>query len=318
VTQTVRGKQKVFEVADTLARSMGLRRYDYHKEPVWTIPRQLAERLFLDFGHGSRKKRLPGWCLRLSSRQALLLWSHACLGDGTYAPDGDVYYTVNPGLAADLQAMLVSAGELCSVRGPYYYPDYSPNSFGDAETYQLYRPFVRDPFRCVDFKSRTLRQGAERLGNRGYALKEEFVTDRRVVCFEVPSGTLVTRSGGCVAIQGNSKFAYHIVRLLNEAEQILLEGDLDLMRNREQLKSIRRGEWTEKQILDYFEQKRVDLEGIRAKSTLPPAPDWAALRGLLLRCLEMHYGSLEGCVVVPGRAEALLRQVREMIEEAGF
>src|SRR5437868_10325985 len=103
------------------------------------------------------------------------------------------------------------------------------------------------------------------------------------------------------------KFAYHVVRLLNEAEQILLEGDLDLQRNREQLKSIRRGEWTEQQILDYFEKKRVDLEGVRARSTLPPGPDLAALRDLLLRCLEMHYGSLDHCIAVPGRAEGLLR-----------
>ena len=114
------------------------------------------------------------------------------------------------------------------------------------------------------------------------------------------------------------KFAYHVVRLLNEAEQILLEGDLDLQRNREQLKAIRRGEWTEKQILDYFEQKRVDLEGIRAKSCLPPGPNVPALRDLLLKCLEMHYGSLDRCVVVPGKAEALLRQIRETIEGAGF
>jgi hypothetical protein len=114
------------------------------------------------------------------------------------------------------------------------------------------------------------------------------------------------------------KFAYHVVRLLNEAEQILLEGDLDLLRNREQLKSIRRGEWTEKQILDYFEQKRVDLEGVRAKSSLPPAPDQDAIRDLLLKCLEAHYGSLDKCVVVPGRAEGLLRQIQEMIEVNGF
>ncbi|MBI1913954.1 MAG: nucleotidyltransferase, partial [Planctomycetes bacterium] len=44
----------------------------------------------------------------------------------------------------------------------------------------------------------------------------------------------------------------------------------------------------------------------------------AALRDLLLRCLEAHYGSLQGCIVVPGRAEGLLRQVREMIEGAGY
>ena len=71
-------------------------------------------------------------------------------------------------------------------------------------------------------------------------------------------------------------------------------------------------------MLDYFEQKRVDLEGVRARSALPPVPDMAAIRDLLLRCLEMHYGSLDRCVVVPGRAEALLRQIRESIEAAGF
>ncbi len=114
------------------------------------------------------------------------------------------------------------------------------------------------------------------------------------------------------------KFAYHTVRLLNEAEQLLLEGDLDLQGNREMLKSIRRGEWTMEQVLDYFEKKRIDLETARTKSPLPAGPDESAIRDLLLRCLEMHYGSLEGCVRVPGRAEDLLRQIREQIEAAGF
>jgi predicted nucleotidyltransferase len=116
----------------------------------------------------------------------------------------------------------------------------------------------------------------------------------------------------------DTKFAYHTVRLLNEAEQLLLEGDLDLQRNREQLKSIRRGEWTMQQILDYFELKRVALEEARTRSALPPGPDEEAIRGLLLRCLEAHYGSLDGCIVVPGRAEALLREIREKIEQAGY
>jgi hypothetical protein len=114
------------------------------------------------------------------------------------------------------------------------------------------------------------------------------------------------------------KFAYHVVRLLNEAEMLLLEGDLDLQRNREQLKSIRRGEWTQEQILDYFEKKRVLLEEARARSPLPAAPDENAIRDLLLKCLEAHYGSLDKAVVVPGRAEGLLRQIRELIEGGGF
>ena len=39
---------------------------------------------------------------------------------------------------------------------------------------------------------------------------------------------------------------------------------------------------------------------------------------LLLRCLEAHYGSLEICIAVPGKAEDLLRQIREMIETCGY
>lgn len=116
----------------------------------------------------------------------------------------------------------------------------------------------------------------------------------------------------------DTKFAYHTVRLLNEAEQLLLEGDLDLQRNREMLKSIRRGEWTLEQVLEYFEKKRIDLETAKTKSTLPPVADESAIRDLLLRALEMHYGSLDGCIRVPGRAEDLLRQIREQIEHAGY
>jgi hypothetical protein len=37
-----------------------------------------------------------------------------------------------------------------------------------------------------------------------------------------------------------------------------------------------------------------------------------------LRCLEAHYGSLDGCIRVPGRAEELLRDIRLRIEQAGF
>jgi len=86
------------------------------------------------------------------------------------------------------------------------------------------------------------------------------------------------------------KFAYHIVRLLNEVEQILVEGDLDLQRNREQLKDIRRGEWTIEQVERYFEEKERALEATYAASSLPHSPDEDAIKRLLMNCLEEHYG----------------------------
>ena len=111
------------------------------------------------------------------------------------------------------------------------------------------------------------------------------------------------------------KFAYHVVRLLNEVEQILAEGDLDLMRNREQLKSIRRGEWTEQQIRDYFAKKEAELETLYRDSKLPDGPDEPAIKQLLLHCLEEHYGSLEKCIVNPDAAAIALREVAAVLDK---
>lgn len=89
------------------------------------------------------------------------------------------------------------------------------------------------------------------------------------------------------------KFGYHTVRLLNEVEQILTEGDLDLERNREQLKAIRRGDWAREDIEKYFVSKEKDLETCYTNSKLPYSPNEADIKALLLKCLEYHYGSID-------------------------
>jgi predicted nucleotidyltransferase len=110
------------------------------------------------------------------------------------------------------------------------------------------------------------------------------------------------------------KFAYHVVRLLDEVEQILTLGDLDLQRSREQLKAIRRGEWTQQQIVDHFTAREKALEECYEKSTLPYYPDEDKIKALLLACLEEHYGSLDAAVVIPDRAEKALAEVREVLD----
>ncbi len=89
------------------------------------------------------------------------------------------------------------------------------------------------------------------------------------------------------------KFAYHVVRLVDECEQILAEQDLDLTRSREHLKAIRRGEWTMEQIEDYFNTKAITLESLYASSDLRYSPEEDDIRNLLFECIEMHYGSVE-------------------------
>lgn len=117
------------------------------------------------------------------------------------------------------------------------------------------------------------------------------------------------------------KFAYHILRNLNEIEQILTEGDLDLQRNREQLKAIRRGDWSLEQIEEYFDKKEIELETLynENKAGLPWGPKHEGLQDkvkqLLFQCLEEHYGSLSKCIVNPDAAVMALREVGDVLEK---
>jgi len=112
------------------------------------------------------------------------------------------------------------------------------------------------------------------------------------------------------------KFAYHLVRLMHEVEQILTTGDLDLRRNSEELKSIRRGEWTAEQIRAFFAQKEKTLEAVYDACTiLPYGPRQDEIKQLLLDCLETHYGSLKNCIVTEMTPILALREITGIIDK---
>lgn len=111
------------------------------------------------------------------------------------------------------------------------------------------------------------------------------------------------------------KFGSHVVRLLCEIEQILSEETLDLERNREQLKSIRRGEWALRDIEDYFTEKERLLESLYTSSKLPHKPRYDEIKQLLVNCLEEHYGSLSGCVEKPSQSKQLLIDLEDLLRK---
>ena len=113
----------------------------------------------------------------------------------------------------------------------------------------------------------------------------------------------------------DTKFGYNVVRLLNEIEQIMIEGDLDLERNREQLKSIRRGEWSLNRIKKYFEDKEKDLEQLYTNSKLRYKPDEQLIKKLLLNCLEMHFGSLNTVFPIEKNINQLISEIQEVIDK---
>jgi predicted nucleotidyltransferase len=113
------------------------------------------------------------------------------------------------------------------------------------------------------------------------------------------------------------KFAYNIVRLLEECQDILLYQDIDLRRNNEQLKAIRRGEVNEDDIIKWANDKVIQLEGMFANTKLPDKPPIEEIIALLHHCLEEHYGSLKGLVDDGNNwAKILLRNIDKLVTES--
>lgn len=110
------------------------------------------------------------------------------------------------------------------------------------------------------------------------------------------------------------KYGYHLVRLMLECEQILSEGDLDIERNREVLKSIRRGEWSLEKLKSWFADKEKFIDELYNKSTIPYGPDVKAVKSLLLECIEMHYGSIDNAVKLDVDVEQILDGMQALID----
>lgn len=94
----------------------------------------------------------------------------------------------------------------------------------------------------------------------------------------------------------DTKYAMHLFRLCLQCEDVLQTGDLDLQRHKEQLKAVRRGQYSEEEVCDWFSNKEKQLEELYKNSVLPYSLNEPAIKQILLECLEMHYGSLSDCV----------------------
>lgn len=110
------------------------------------------------------------------------------------------------------------------------------------------------------------------------------------------------------------KFAYHVVRLACECEQLLRDETMDLRLNKELYQAVRRGEWSIKEFVDWFIDQESRLEVLYQKTNLPERPETTAIKKLLLDCIETVYENLGQIVYIPRTdAEYILERIKHMI-----
>lgn len=114
------------------------------------------------------------------------------------------------------------------------------------------------------------------------------------------------------------KYGYHLLRLLDQCEQVLLHGDLDLRHAKEEMKAIRKGERSKEDLIHWFEEKEKYLEKLYHESKLQHSPDESKIKTLLLHVLESHYGSLEKCIENLDKYENAINDIREVLAKYGI
>lgn len=233
----------------------------------------IRNRLVQDCGH-TKSKRIPRWVFGLSKRLMERLFEGLVGGDGTVRDTSKrswIYYTTLKGLADDVQELAFHCGWETSLWGPY-----AGGRDGECPVYHVHVDQQASPTQTF-IRSKNI----ERLP----------VECQRIVCFTVPNGTLVTRKNGRVGIHGNSKHAYHLIRLLRMCREILTTGEVIVKRpDAEELLAIRNGAWTADEVIDWAEKEDKALEAVTKNSPLPKSPDRVALDELCRELVCEHLG----------------------------
>ena len=239
-------------------------------EMIWTIPdRELAQNIVFQCGDKSGNKRLPRWVMSLSRRMKEILLSALHAGDGTDSSrphDAQVYYTSSPQLADDVQELAFLCGYETAKWGKY--------KNDGSGMYHIHINKKAKRFRTL---------------TRGNVEKTD-VRNQRIVCFTVPNEILITRRNGKIGIQGNTKHACHLIRLLRMAHEILRDGEVIVRRpDAEELLAIRDGAFNYDQLVETAERMDAELEELYEKSTLPHSADKEAINNLFMNIVGDYW-----------------------------
>lgn len=215
ISQTNHGKQDFFDMMKDIrleypgfTGSYKREHRDDTIETVWDFGVDVSKKCYELVGHISTQKTIDKkFLFSLSKEQCKKLLYGMLLGDGSKDKDSPrwIYYTSSYELAKDTLLLAHLAGYEANLLGGsdgYYYPE-RISTYGNTPMYQV---SIRDKELAPSTVKVSLQQG------RGSSLVVNNEA-KRVVCFEVPSHTLVTMKDGKTAVQGNCKQLHHLWRL---------------------------------------------------------------------------------------------------------
>lgn len=236
-------------------------------EMTWNIyNRDVGSWFEHNCGAYSQSKKLPRWIMFLSKREKVMVLDAMIAGDGTNRPkdNSEIYYTSSKELANDTQELAFLCGFETSIWGPY-----------DG----MFHVHINRT-RPVD-KEMTRR-----------SIEKRLVNHHRIVCFTVPNHLLVTRRNGKIGIQGNSKHASHLVRLMRMGYEILTEGRIIVKRpDRDEILAIKNGAWSYEQVIQFAKNMQVKLDEEYKKTKLPKSVNFSEVNALYHELVQEYHSN---------------------------
>lgn len=299
ITQTNKGKQEVFDVMRKLMSKYKIKEYVYKNkgmkknltESIWsTHDKYLKERILNDVYKGNIKsfknKSFPKWISKLSQRQAKILLHSLILGDGTYIKmkNGDNtkisnYYSNSLEISEGVQLLCLLAGYNTTTK---CFNTYSKLTKKYKDRYYTRIQNINNLPKLIMFRDLGDISNKKKHNNNGIFSKKY---KGNIVCFSVPNENLITKIDGKISIQGNTKFAYHAIRLLYSAIEILGTHDYHSYRPEEERKlllDIRNGKYTFDELSSMFDEIDSKLKDIYEHSTLRSKPDYDKINKWLI------------------------------------
>lgn len=263
-----------------------LREYKYNRkireiiEYTWHIHHIIKNKIEQECGLGTHNKKFPSWIYALSKRQANILLDALYAGDGTKRKNCFIYYNTNKNVSDGVHAIALLAEKNSNLRKPY---DFS-SPFGSGIIYQTYWSNKENSPKAMLFNT-DCKKNKKRLLVGGSKINYS----GKVVCFTVPNSTLITRLDGKIAITGNSKFAYHIIRLMHEGYELLTKGKLEYpLKGKvlEDIYKIRNNEVEYANLLTMIDQYEEICNEAYEKSIIQYSPDWEHCNNWLIKTLK--------------------------------
>lgn len=235
--------------------------------------KNIVNSIYSHFGR-SEDKHIPQWMFEETKRKMKCLLYGLLGGDGSLVSEKHksyIYHTSSKKLADDVQRLAFMCGYVTSLDGPYTSLGFDGTG---RKMYQVYINTTAKQFHSL-VRSRTLRKID--------------VKNKRIVCFTVSNGTLITRRNGKIGIHGNCKNASHLIRLLKMGIEFLTEGNLHVEReDAPQLISIKNGEWTLEQVKREAEKLFKLSQEAYIHSPLKDKPDYEKAEQLVMNIIKEY------------------------------